>query len=97
MAESRWLDATAAAAYISVRVDSLRRLVKQGRIPEPSYTLGTRSPRWDREALDAVFDGGADSTNVDMTMRGWVQRMGEEAEAKRAKRAAREAAKPPRR
>jgi hypothetical protein len=64
MNEPRWLDADAAAAYISVRVDALPRLVKAGRIPAPDHTLGVRSPRWDRLALDAAFDGGTGSTNA---------------------------------
>ena len=64
MTDSRWLDPEATARYISVRVDALPRLVRQGRIPQPDYTLGPRSPRWDRLALDAQFEGGSASTNV---------------------------------
>jgi hypothetical protein len=52
---ARWLDRKATANYICAHVDSLRRLVKSGKLPEPSYELGKRSPRWDRLALDAVF------------------------------------------
>ena len=63
MDDPRWLDPVAVARYISVRVDALPRLVKEGRLPEPSRRLGPRSPRWDREALDAAFDGGAASTD----------------------------------
>ena len=55
--EPRWLNAEATAAYLSVRPDALSRLVRQGRIPAPDYRLGERSPRWDRLALDAAFDG----------------------------------------
>lgn len=44
--ESRWLDAEATARYISVRVDTLPRLVRAGRIPEPNRLLGDRIPRW---------------------------------------------------
>lgn len=59
----RWLDPDAAAAYLSVRVDALGRLVRQGRIPAPSYALGERSPRWDKLKLDEAFDGGTGSTD----------------------------------
>lgn len=59
----RWLDATETAKYICVRPDSLTRLVRQGRIPKPNKQLGDRSPRWDRLALDAAFDGGTASTD----------------------------------
>ncbi|HEX3587818.1 MAG TPA: hypothetical protein VH024_17595 [Candidatus Angelobacter sp.] len=62
--EPRWLNVEAAAAYISVRVDAIPRLVRQGRIPKPDYTLGQRSPRWDRLALDAAFDGGPASADA---------------------------------
>ena len=63
MPDARWLDPESAAKYLSVRVDALPRLVRQGRIHEPHRDLGERSPRWDRLALDAVFDGGTASTN----------------------------------
>lgn len=65
MSEARWLDLSAAAAYLSVRPDRLMPLVKQGRVPAPSYALGSRQPRWDRHALDRAFDAGAASTNAD--------------------------------
>lgn len=62
MAEpARWLDREACAEYISVRVDELPRLTKRGLLPAPSYHLGPRCPRWDREALDARFTGGVAS------------------------------------
>lgn len=57
----RWLDRDACAAYISVRVDELPRLMKRGLLPAPSLHLGPRCPRWDRQALDARFDGGVAS------------------------------------
>ena len=61
MHDDRWLDIDGAAAYLHVRPDELRRLVRQGRIPEPSRQLGPRRPRWDRIALDAVMEGKAAS------------------------------------
>src|SRR5574340_1004798 len=55
----RWLDARAAVQYLTLDdAGALKRLVKQGRIPAPSYHLGPRSPRWDREALDLALAGG---------------------------------------
>src|SRR5215471_7723461 len=55
--EPRWLSPDATGAYIGVRVERLRPLVKAGRIPAPSYHLGPTQPRWDRLALDAAFEG----------------------------------------
>lgn len=52
---SRWLSPSEAAAYLTIRVDALPRYVKSGKIPAPSYALGTRTPKYDREALDRVF------------------------------------------
>ncbi len=53
MADPRWLDAEAAADYISVRVDALPRLVKQGRIPPP--VKRGKKMVWDANAIDSVF------------------------------------------
>jgi len=64
MHDARWLSPDQAAAYLSVRVGSLCRLVRAGRIPAPSYALGERSPRWDKSKLDAAFDGGTSSTDA---------------------------------
>lgn len=63
MHDARWLSPEQAAAYLSVRVDALPRLVRQGRVPAPAYTLGDRSPRYDKLKLDAAFDGGTGSTD----------------------------------
>lgn len=82
-AEPRWLDAEATAAYISVRVDALSRLVRQGRIPRPDYRLGERSPRWDRLALDAAFNGGAASTDPRTASRAGVQKILAQGRARR--------------
>lgn len=73
--EARWLDIDATARYLSVRADALPRLVKQGRIPEPNYLLGPRMPRWDRDALDAAFDAGAESTNTRSAVHALAQKL----------------------
>lgn len=54
----RWLDREALARHVSVRVDYVPRLVRQGKLPAPSLHLGPKQPRWDREAVDAAFGGG---------------------------------------
>ena len=51
--KTRWLSRRAAAEYLSMEVDHLKRHVKAGRLPKPSFHLGPKTPRWDREALDA--------------------------------------------
>lgn len=54
---ARWLDRDALAAHICVRPDAIARLVRAGRLPAPSYHLGPRQPRWDRERVDATLAG----------------------------------------
>lgn len=61
----RWLDRDALAVYISVRVDEVRKLLRAGKLPAPSYHLGPKSPRWDRLAVDACFEGRAPSDKQD--------------------------------
>jgi hypothetical protein len=68
MPDTRWLDREACAAYVSVRVDELPRLVKRGLLPAPSYHLGPRCPRWDRLALDARFSESAASQSHDLAV-----------------------------
>ena len=51
----RWLDVERAAEHLRVRPEEVRRLTLAGKIPAPSYQLGPRRPRWDREALDAAM------------------------------------------
>jgi hypothetical protein len=62
--EPRWLDAEAAARYLSMRVDVFLRAVSKLKVPPPSRCLGPRTPRWDRDALDAMMedDAAAEST-----------------------------------
>ena len=60
---ARWLDRDALAAHISVRVDAIARLQRAGRLPVPSYHLGPRQPRWDRDKVDAALSGGVASTD----------------------------------
>lgn len=83
MSEKRWLCPEAAAAYLSVRPDALPRLVKQGRIPAPSYHLGRRSPRYDRLALDARFEGGLASTDPGVLVQAAIHEIIREGRARR--------------
>jgi len=64
MTEARWLDAGAAADYLSIRVDAFLRAVRDGKIPRPSHHLGVRTARWDRNLLDATMSGGTASTDT---------------------------------
>jgi hypothetical protein len=63
MRDARWLDRDALARHISVRVDAVARFQRAGRLPPPSYHLGPRQPRWDRDLVDAALAGGVASTD----------------------------------
>lgn len=63
--EPRWLDADDTAAYIGKRVEQLPRLVKDGKLPEPSRHLGPKQPRWDRLAIDRLFEGDSHGESVE--------------------------------
>ena len=85
--KSRWLSPAGAALYLSVRIDALPRLVRQARIPAPSYALGKRSPRWDKRALDAALDGDESSGDMDWAVDEIVSKLRKnQAEARRARR-----------
>lgn len=60
---ARWLDRQALALHLKVTPDAIYRLQKRGRLPAPSYELGPRLPRWDREKVDARMEGGVASTD----------------------------------
>lgn len=74
MADKRWLAPESAAEYLDVRIDALPRLVRQGRVPEPDYRLGPRSPRYDREALDKAMGVGVASTNPDRALERFLEK-----------------------
>lgn len=92
MTDPRWMNPEQTARYISVRIDALSRLVRQGRIPQPNYALGPRSPRWDRLALDAAFEGGSASTNIDELVKAGVAKILQTGRARRSSPAARKPA-----
>lgn len=55
----RWLGPHDAALHVGLTFDAFRRRVRDGKLPPPSHAHGTRTPRWDREALDAAMAGAA--------------------------------------
>ena len=88
--EPRWLNPDTAAAYIGVRVERLRPLVKAGKLPAPSYHLGPNQPRFDRLALDRAFSGeggsNAQETSADAAFQRAANEIIEEGRRKRARR-----------
>ena len=85
MAETRWLDREAVAQYIHVRVDELSRMQRKGLLPEPSYRLGPRSPRWDKLELDSWFGKSTTSTpDISQTVANFVANIKQTPRARRA-------------
>jgi hypothetical protein len=86
MVEPRWLDVDDAAAYLCLRADAFLRAVKDGRVPAPSHHLGSRTPRWDREALDTRMLGGTASTNTREAVDALAEKIKAQGRARRSKR-----------
>ena len=66
---TRWLSLPHAAEHLDISTDSLRRLVRAGKLPQPDRSLGTRMPRWDKEALDAAMQSGLPEVNRERDLR----------------------------
>lgn len=75
MTDSRWLDRDAVARHVSVRVDHIPRLVRAGKLPAPSLHLGARSPRWDRDSIDALFGAKVTTLNPDDVVANAIERI----------------------
>jgi hypothetical protein len=60
-AGAAWLDRDQLALYIGVRVDRIPKLLREGKLPTPSYHLGPKQPRYRREEVDALFEGAGAS------------------------------------
>lgn len=82
----RWLDREALALHISVRVDAIARLQRAGRLPQPSYHLGPRQPRWDRSKVDAALSGGVASTDAGTAIHALAARIAARAPRQKAAR-----------
>lgn len=50
----RWVPLSAVAEYLGVSRQKVRQLVQEGDLPEPSYQLGRRMPRWDIQEVEAA-------------------------------------------
>lgn len=70
----KWLTLPHAAEHLDLSVDALRRLVRQGRLPQPDRSLGKRMPRWDRDALDKAMSGTPSSRNPDSAVEAWLEK-----------------------
>jgi len=72
---TRWLSLSHAAEHLDITIDSLRRLVRQGKLPAPDRTMGQRMPRWDKEALDRAMQSTPSSPNItdaDAALERWL-------------------------
>lgn len=88
---TRWLSLPHAAEHLDISTDSLRRLVRAGKLPQPDRSLGTRMPRWDKEALDAAMQTRLPEVNrrrdlrdPNQALEAWLEKQRE----RRARRAA---------
>ncbi|MFT8818718.1 MAG: hypothetical protein ABF826_11935 [Komagataeibacter saccharivorans] len=51
----RWVGPASLAKRLDTNTRNLPRYVAEGKIPQPSYHLGTKTPRWDIHAIDALM------------------------------------------
>lgn len=79
---TRWLDRDALADRLSIRVHEIPRLARDGKLPQPSYHLGPRSPRWDCQEVDAMMAGAAPS-RPEAIMQGAINGIIEQANRKK--------------
>lgn len=84
----RWLDASAAAAYLTMTQAAFLRRVASGTFPKPNHAGGIKTPRWDRLALDATFEAGIDSTDARTVFQGIADDIAAKGSARRTHRAA---------
>lgn len=64
--EPRWLDRAALAAFVSgLDNEKIRRMTRAGKLPQPSYHIGPRSPRWWAPDVDAMIRSRAGSPDPD--------------------------------
>ena len=82
----RWLDVDAASRYVSMRADIFLRAVASGKLPKPYHAAGSRSPRWDRDAIDACFIGTDKRETVREAVNGVVAQIKAEGAARRQAR-----------
>ena len=75
MIEARWMDAEAAARHLCLRLDAFNRKVRMKVIPEGSYSLGERTPRWWSSDLDAVMRPDTASTDPRMAVQALVEKI----------------------
>jgi hypothetical protein len=54
---ARWLRPAVAAVYVGKPANQLLALARAGKLPMPTYHFGPKSPRYDREAIDALILG----------------------------------------
>lgn len=55
----RWVPLSTVAEFLGVKPGRVRKLVAEGDLPEPSYQLGARMPRWDLQAVEEAVKQAA--------------------------------------
>lgn len=79
----RWMNAEHAARYLDIHLDAFRRKVAGGVLPKPSYSLGSRTPRWWSGALDVVMDPGTASMDPRVAVNALAEKIEAEGRSRR--------------
>jgi len=51
----QFLSPQSLATRLDIDVSSVWRKVKEGILPEPSYKMGEKCPRWNKDDIDAIM------------------------------------------
>ena len=54
--DSKYLSKKQVAEMLSISPSTVERNVKRGTLPQPSYQLGVRSPRWSKEDIEILME-----------------------------------------
>jgi hypothetical protein len=66
--QARWMRPAECASYIGKPAGRLKSLAKAGLLPNPSYHFGTKSPRYDREAIDEMIMGKQQKADINASV-----------------------------
>lgn len=69
--DKRWMSTRSVADYLDIRPENVMRLVRAGKLPQPSY-LSPRRPRWDREEIDEAMGKRMRSRDPDAALADWL-------------------------
>jgi predicted DNA-binding transcriptional regulator AlpA len=53
---TRWISKKQVARLLDISVSTVERNVKRGILPDPTYKLGSRAPRWNEDDINILME-----------------------------------------